>query len=230
MSEQPGFDGIRACVFDAYGTLFDVHSAVARHRERIGRPADALSGLWRRKQLEYAWLRSLMNRHADFATVTEEALDHALEAHGLDDRALRADLLAAYRSLDCYPEVPGVLRALRQAGLPTWLLSNGSPAMLAEAVASAGLGELLDGVYSIEDVGVYKPSPAAYRLAVDGLGVPAEQILFHSSNGWDVAGASSFGFRVAWINRFGATPDRLPGAPDVVLDSLRPVPALAGCS
>ncbi len=228
MSRQPTLSGIRACVFDAYGTLFDVHSAVERHRNRVGDQADAVSGLWRRKQLEYAWLRSLMHSHADFATVTEQALDHALGAYGIGDGELRRDLLDAYRALDCYPEVPGTLRALRSLGLPTALLSNGSPDMLADAVNSAGLGDLLDAVISIEDVGIYKPAPEAYRLAVDRLGVPASAILFHSSNGWDVAGAACFGFRVAWINRGNVPADVLPGDAELVLPGLAEVPRLLG--
>ncbi|MCP1674753.1 2-haloacid dehalogenase [Natronocella acetinitrilica] len=228
MPDPDQFNTVKACVFDAYGTLFDVHSAVARHRHRIGAEADAVSALWRRKQLEYTWLRSLMQRHADFQTITEQALDHALSVHQLPDASLRRDLLSAYGSLDCYPEVPAVLAALREAGLRTAILSNGSPDMLAAAVDSAGLGDHLDAVLSIESVGVFKPDPRSYRLALDRLGLSARQVLFHSSNGWDVAGAATFGFHVAWINRFAAPRECLPGEPDVELQSLEPVPGLLG--
>jgi 2-haloacid dehalogenase len=220
--------GIRACVFDAYGTLFDVHSAVGRHRERMGEAAPAVSALWRQKQLEYTWLRSLMRRHADFWQVTGDALDYALASHGIDDPALRADLMDAYLRLDCYPEVPMVLEQLNRAGLRCAILSNGSPAMLDAAVASAGLGEWLEGVLSIEDVGIYKPDPRVYRLAVDRLGVSADQVCFLSSNAWDVAGALSFGFRVAWINRFGQPPERLGRTADAELRTLAKLPPLLG--
>ena len=220
--------GIRACVFDAYGTLFDVHSAVARHRARLGEVADAISALWRTKQLEYTWLRSLMGRHADFWQVTCDALDFALDTHGRGDDSLRGDLLAAYRELSCYPEVPGVLGRLRQAGVPCAILSNGSPEMLRAAVASAGLDGLLDAVLSVEDVGIFKPDPRVYQLAVDRLGAPAGAISFQSSNAWDAAGAASFGFRVVWINRFGQRPERLGYPAAVELTSLEGLPGTLG--
>lgn len=217
---------IKACVFDAYGTLFDVHSAVGRHRSRLGDKADPVSALWRGKQLEYTWLRSLMGRHADFRQVTQDALDYAFDAHDIADQSLRDALMAAYLRLDCYPEVPEVLERLKKNGLKTAILSNGSPDMLEAAVASAGIAGLLDAVLSIEDVGVYKPDPRVYRLAVDRFGVTADQISFQSSNGWDVAGAASFGFKVAWINRFGQRRERLPYGPDAELETLSQLPAL----
>lgn len=220
--------GIQACVFDAYGTLFDVHSAVGRHRARLGERADRVSTLWRAKQLEYTWLRSLMGRHADFWQVTQDALDYALDAHAVSDTALRQDLLAAYRTLDAYPEVPATLARLKAAGMRTAILSNGSPAMLDAAVASAGLTNAFDAVLSIEAVGVYKPDPRVYALAVARLGVPAEAISFQSSNGWDVAGAASYGLRVVWVNRFGQRPERLPFPPDAVIPTLAGLPALVG--
>lgn len=220
--------GIQACVFDAYGTLFDVHSAVARHRARLGEVADPVSTLWRGKQLEYTWLRSLMRRHADFWQITGDALDYALDSHGVADDELRTDLLAAYRQLSCYDEVPPVLRRLRQSGLRCAILSNGSPAMLAAAVTSAGLDELLEPVLSVEDVGIFKPDPRVYQLAVDRLGLPAAAVSFQSSNAWDAAGAVSFGFRVVWINRFGQRPERLGLPVDVELPTLEGLPATLG--
>ncbi len=226
---SPGaFDSIEACVFDAYGTLFDVHSAAARLRGRLGEQADSVSSLWRDKQLQYTWLRSLMERHADFWQVTGDALDYALEAHGIADDALRADLMAAYRALDAYPEVPEVLEQIMTAGLKTAILSNGAPAMLASAVESSGLGAGLDAVLSVEELGIYKPSPRVYQLAVDRLGVPPERISFQSSNPWDAAGAKSFGFAVAWIDRFGGRLERLALAPDARLDDLAGLPPLLG--
>ncbi len=222
------FSDIGACVFDAYGTLFDVHSAVGRHRARLGEKADAVSALWRAKQLEYTWLRSLMQTHADFWQVTGDALDYALDAHGIADTALREDLLQAYRVLDCYPEVPVVLARLQRAGMKTAILSNGSPAMLAAAVEGSGLRGLLDAVLSVEDVGVYKPDPRVYRLAVERIGVAAERVSFQSSNAWDAVAAAAFGFRVAWINRFGQRRERLPAQPHAELATLDELPPLLG--
>jgi 2-haloacid dehalogenase len=221
---------IDACVFDAYGTLFDVHSAAARHRAALGDKAEALSALWRQKQLEYTWLRSLMGTHADFAQVTAEALDYALGQLGLADPTLRDRLLDLYRRLDAFPEVPGTLEALRQAGFRTAILSNGSPDMLRAAVESAGIGPLLDDVLSVEAVGVYKPHPSVYRLAVDRLGVDAARICFLSSNGWDAAGAARFGFRVVWINRYGQPRERLPAGPEAEISDLSALPPLLGRS
>lgn len=220
------FRAVQACVFDAYGTLFDVHSAVARHRERLGEAADAVSALWRGKQLEYTWLRSLMRRHADFWQVTGDALDFALESYGCNEGGLRDDLLAAYRELSCYPEVPGALAKLHGAGVRCAILSNGSPEMLRAAVTSAGLEDLLEPVLSVEEVGVFKPDPRVYQLAVDRLGVPAGAISFQSSNAWDAAGAVSFGLRVVWINRFGQRQERLGLPVDRELTSLDGLPAL----
>lgn len=214
------FSEIRACVFDAYGTLFDVHSAVGRYRPRLGDQADALSQTWRVKQLEYTWLRSLMGCHTDFWQVTGEALDYAMESFSIDDASLREDLMQAYRQLDAYPEVPRVLQRLRDAGLQTALLSNGEPAMLADAVASAGLQALLDDVLSVESVGIYKPDPRVYQLACDRFGLKPEQIAFQSSNGWDAAGAAAFGFKVAWCNRFGQRRERLPARPQAEITTL----------
>lgn len=224
MSKPSAISGIKACVFDAYGTLFDVHSAVSSHRPRLGAAADGISSLWRSKQLEYTWLRSLMGHHADFWRVTADALDFALGSFEVSDSALRNDLLEAYLRLDCYPEVPSVLKTLKGLGLPLAILSNGSPAMLKSAVQSAGLENLLDGVWSVEEVGIFKPSPEVYRLATGHLNLPAEQIAFMSSNGWDCAGAASFGFQVAWINRFGQNPERLPFGPKVELKTLTELP------
>jgi 2-haloacid dehalogenase len=220
-------EGIRACVFDAYGTLFDVHAAVGRLRPQIGTQADELSQLWRAKQLEYSWLRALMGRHADFWQVTGEALDYALARTGVD-AAVREPLMQAYLTLDPYPEVADVLRRLHAAGLKLAILSNGEPAMLATAVENAGIGALLDAVISVEEVGVYKPDPRVYRLAVDRLGVRADQIAFQSSNAWDVNGAACFGLRPVWINRFGAPAERLPGNAEHELRDLSGLPGLLG--
>ncbi|HEX2479767.1 MAG TPA: haloacid dehalogenase type II [Geminicoccaceae bacterium] len=219
--------GIEACVFDAYGTLFDVHSAVARLGARVGERADALSQLWRTKQLEYTWLRALIGRHADFWQVTGDALDYALARTGVD-ATLREPLLQAYRGLDAYPEVPDALRRLRAGGLKIAILSNGEPKMLGVAARSAGIAELLDAILSVEEVGIFKPHPKVYQLAPNRLGVRPDQIAFQSSNAWDVSGAAAFGLRAVWINRQGAPPERLPGAAEHELRDLSGLPALLG--
>ena len=220
------FVGIEACVFDAYGTLFDVHWAVGQHRARLGDRADAVSGLWRAKQLEYTLQRTILKRYVDFWRVTGDSLDYALEAHGVADAALRDDLLHAYLSLDCYPEVREVLSTLKDAGLGTAILSNGSPMMLEAAVESAGIGDLLDSVVSVDALGMYKPSPEVYELAMDEVGAGRGQVSFQSSNAWDAAAAATFGFRVAWCNRFGQVRERLPDAPDVEIRTLDELPAI----
>lgn len=199
-------------VFDAYGTLFDVHAAVARHAAAIGPDAAALSELWRVKQLEYSWVLGLMGRYEAFWTLTERALDFALARHPDIDPALREKLLDAYRDLDTYGEVPGVLERLRGAGLRTALFSNGNAAMLERAVASAGLGDRLDAVLSVDAVGTFKTAPAAYRLVLDELGAAREGVLFFSSNRWDVAGAAAFGLETVWVNRRDQ-PDEYPDLP-----------------
>lgn len=221
---------IDAVVFDAYGTLFDVNSAAARCRDALGAQADALSSTWRRKQLEYSWLRSLMGAHADFWQVTTEALDYACERHTVADPALRQRLLQIYRELSAYPEVPAVLRAIRGGGFKTAILSNGAPAMLQAAVEAAGLAAAFDAILSIETIGVFKPHPKVYQLAVDGVGVAAARICFVSANGWDVAGAAHFGFRTVWVNRGREPRERLPAGPEIELGDLADLPQLAARS
>ena len=219
-------DGIGACVFDAYGTLFDYNSAAERCRDALGDKLDPLNALWRQKQLQYTWLRSLEGRHADFWQVTGDALDFAMEALGLSDAALRQRLMELYLTLDIFPEVPGVLARLRDAGVRTAILSNGSPMMLDAAVARAGISGLLDAVLSVEEVGVFKPDPRVYRLAVERLGLAARAIAFQSSNAWDVYAASAFGMRAVWCNRTGQPRERLPGAPDRQIRTLAELPPL----
>ncbi|UHC15228.1 haloacid dehalogenase type II [Methylobacterium currus] len=213
-------DHAEAVVFDAYGTLLDVHSAVQRHAAAIGPEAQRLSETWRQKQLEYSWVLSLCGRYTPFWTLTERALDYALAQHPSVDRAIRADLLDAYRSLDAYPEVPGTLERLRRDGLRTAILSNGDTAMLDAAVSAAGLGDRLDAVLSVDPAGTFKTAPAAYDLAGRALGVAPERIAFLSSNRWDIAGAAAYGFAPVWVNRTGQ-PDEYPDlAPVRVIASL----------
>ena len=225
---HPAFSDIGACVFDAYGTLFDVHSAVARGGAPLGDKAAAVSALWRQKQLEYTWLRSLMGAYVDFWRITGDGLDYALAANGIDDPALRERLMDLYQRLDAYPEVADTLTALRRAGLKTAILSNGAPRMLEAAVRSAGLDSLLDEVLSVDELGVYKPDPRVYQLAVDRLEVPAARICFLSSNGWDAGGAAHFGFTVAWVNRFAQQPERLSAKPAAEITNLAELPPLLG--
>ncbi len=225
---MPALTGIRVCVFDAYGTVFDFASAAASCRDVLGERAGALTALWRDKQLQYTWLRSLQHRHADLWQITGDSLDYALETLGLADPALRQRLMDLYRTLSVFPEVPETLRRLRAAGIRTAILSNGSPAMLASAVAGNGLDALLDAVISVEEVGVFKPDPRVYQRALDRLGVTAAQVSFQSSNAWDAYAASAFGMRVVWCNRYGQKPERLPGQPDHIVTTLSDLPALVG--
>ncbi|MEM7042109.1 MAG: haloacid dehalogenase type II [Pseudomonadota bacterium] len=219
---------IDACVFDAYGTLFDVHSAVGRLRADVGPKADEVSQIWRTKQLEYTWLRSLMGEYRDFWQVTGEALDYALARTGTDPAPIRDRLMDAYLRLDAYPEVPAMLGRLKAAGLKTAILSNGEPNMLEAAVNAAGLSGLLDEVLSVDALQIYKPHPTVYQTAVDRLGVKADAVAFQSSNAWDVHGASVFGFRPVWINRFGAPSERLPGGPEHEMTDLTGLADLLG--
>jgi 2-haloacid dehalogenase len=221
-------ENIRACVFDAYGTLYDFNSAPARCRDALGDKTERLSAEWRTKQLQYTWLRRLMGRYAPFWTVTGDALDYAMDTLGIDDPALRERLMGLYKTLDAFPEVTEVLTALKTAGLKVAILSNGSPEMLEAAARHTGCDRLVDASISVDALGVYKPDPRVYQLAVDRLGVPREAIAFQSSNAWDAVGAAAFGFRVVWINRYGQRRERLPAQPDLEVDSLRALPGLLG--
>jgi 2-haloacid dehalogenase len=227
MADRP-LPGIKACVFDAYGTLFDFASAARGCPQVPGDAADRLTALWRDKQLQYTWLRAAQGRHADFRRVTADALDFALETLGLERPGLRESLLDLYLALAPFPEVRQMLPRLRAAGLKTAILSNGTPAMLTAAVGAAGFAGLFDAVLSVEDVGAFKPDPRVYRLAVDRLGTPATSIAFVSSNGWDAHAASAFGMQVVWCNRYGERRERLPGAPDREITTLADLPALVG--
>ena len=222
--------GVRACVFDAYGTLFDFAVAARGCRDVLGDGVDQLTSLWRDKQLQYTWLRALQNRHVDFWQVTGDALDFALETLAIRNSSLRDRLMRLYLTLDTFPEVPAVLSALKAAGLKTAILSNGSPSMLAAAVAGAKLNGLLDAVLSVEEVGVYKPHPKVYGLAVERLRMPPSAISFQSSNAWDAYAASAFGMQVVWCNRYGQRRERLPGAIDRAIRSLAELPALVGAT
>jgi 2-haloacid dehalogenase len=226
---------IEAVVFDAYGTLFDVAAAARRVAGEPGRQDFAavwaqVARDWRLKQLQYSWIRAVTGAHADFWQVTQDGLDWALEAAGQAEPELRERLLALYYELEAYPEVPGMLAELKDAGLTAAILSNGAPEMLAAAVESAGIGEYLDAVLSVEAVGVYKPARVVYDLVGAEFGVAAERVLFVSSNGWDAAAAAGYGFDTVWVNRGGEPVDRLPWRPRQVLEDLSRIPELAGVS
>ncbi len=218
--------GIEACVFDAYGTLFDFNTAAAGARDELGADWQKLSDLWRLKQLQYTWLRGLAGHHAEFWQVTGDALDFALAQLKIEHPGLREHLMELYLQLGTYPEVPAMLRELRNQGMKLAILSNGSPPMLAAVVSNAGLDTLFDAVLSVEEVGVFKPHPSVYGLAAQHLQLAPEQICFLSSNGWDAYSAKAFGFRVLWCNRFGQTPERIPATPDGEIADLAPLPGL----
>jgi len=211
---------IRAVVFDAYGTLFDWASATERERGALGPRWRDLAELWRNKQVQYTFLRSLQGRYADFLTVTADALDYAMETFRLDDQALRARLMALYERVDAYPEAREVLEQIRSGGRATAILSNGTPGMLTAAADHAGLSALLDAVISVESVQTYKPHPSVHTLASARFDLMPRQVLFVSANGWDAFSAKAFGFHVAWCNRTRQPPERIPDRPDVEVQSL----------
>jgi len=209
-----------AYVFDAYGTLFDVHAAVRRHAEAIGPDGQLLSDIWRAKQLEYSWVRSLMGAYVDFWQLTEQALDFALARVPSADPSLRTQLLEAYWRLDCYPEVPFVLKALKASGARLAILSNGSQAMLDSAVKSAALDQILDDVFSVDTVRRFKTDPSVYDMVTTSWRLYPDAVSFQSSNRWDVAGAAKAGFRTVWINRSNQPDEYRDLPPGLILPSL----------
>ena len=224
---------ITTCVFDAYGTLFDVAAAARSLAAEPGRQGFAekwqqVAAEWRAKQLQYTWLRAVAGTHTDFWQVTKDGLDFALESTGLSDAELRERLLALYFELDAFPEVPLMLAQLKSAGFKTGILSNGSPDMLEGAVDSALIGDSLDAVLSVETVGVFKPHKAVYDMVGARFKTAPEQVLFVSSNGWDAAYAAHYGFQTVWVNRSKEPMDNLPAKPQTVLYDLTQIPELAG--
>ncbi len=224
---------LRACVFDAYGTLFDLFSPartalLERNRKSGANLAQAIANDWRMKQLQYTWIRAITGCHADFWTVTCESLDWALEKSNLqNDTELRSELLELYKTLNVYPEVPTVLDQLQALDCPVAILSNGSPEMLATAADASGISTSLDAIMSVEDVGIYKPATEVYEMVTTRYDCRPKEILFVSSNGWDAAAASGFGFLTAWINRANDPVDRLPWKPEFILPNLTKIPNLA---
>lgn len=222
----------RAIVFDAYGTLFDVDAAARHVAAEPGRAGFAaiwpkVAADWRRKQLEYTWIRAITGTHADFRTVTQDSLDWALEAAGMAEHDLRDRLLALYWELDAYPEAAEVLDALRGEGLATAILSNGTPELIEAAVRHAGLAARFDALISVEEAGIYKPAGQVYDLATARFGAAPGEILFVSSNGWDVCSAAAHGFHTVWVNRARAPAERLAAAPETITHDLTGVLAVA---
>jgi 2-haloacid dehalogenase len=218
--------GIKACVFDAYGTLFDFNTAAAGARDELGADWQKLSDLWRLKQLQYTWLRGLAGHHAEFWQVTGDALDYAMAQLGIERPGLRERLMQLYLRLGTFPEVPSMLNQLKQRGIKLAILSNGSPAMLAAVVGNSALDNAFDAVLSVEEVGVFKPHPSVYGLAAQRLDLEPQDICFLSSNGWDACSAKAYGFRVLWCNRYGQPPERIPATPDGEITDLSLLPEL----
>lgn len=219
---------VQACVFDAYGTLFDHASAALRHTAKLKEKTEPMTRLWRQKQVEYTWLRGLQQRHADFWQVTADALAFAMDSVGIEGGGLREELLQTYLRLEAFADVLPAIKQIRSMGMRTAILSNGTPEMLAAAVGSAGLKGEFEAVISVEEAGVFKPHPRVYELALERLGLERGEILFLSSNGWDAYAASAFGMRVAWCNRYGQVAERLPGKPEYEIRTLAELAGLLG--
>jgi len=223
MATKPLLD-VDACVFDAYGTLFDFNSAASAARSELGEDWQRVSDLWRQKQLQYTWLRGLAGHHANFWQVTGDALEFTLATLKIERPGLHEQLMDLYLKLDTFPEVPETLRRLKATGRKLAILSNGTPAMLEAVVNSAGLHQVFDAVLSVEEVGVYKPHPSVYGLASDRLKLAPARICFLSSNSWDAFSAKAFGMRVLWCNRYGQAPERIPATPDGEIQELGALP------
>lgn len=219
---------IDACVFDAYGTVLDFAAAAAKFKDELGDKEKQLSDIWRVRQLEYTWLRSLMGEYVPFWQVTQEALDYALAVLEIDDKDLRQKLLDVYFTLDAFPEVPAMLGKLKAGGMRTAILSNGSVDMLNAAVDGNGLTDLLDEVFSVDSVKIFKPHPKVYQMVPDTFDIDTRRVCFLSSNAWDAAAAANFGFRVVWVNRYGQPPENIPGEHEREIKSLEPLPGIMG--
>ena len=214
---------IKACIFDAYGTLFDVNSACRELSKEVGHNWESLASLWRLRQVEYTWLRNSMNQYIDFWQITSDSLDYAMETLEIENIKLKQDLLALYLKLEAYPEVKDLLKKLKQKGFKTGILSNGSMKMLNSAVDNANIRDLLDGILSVEECEIYKPSKKVYDLVEKNMKVKKENVMFFSSNAWDMHAASNYGFNTIWVNRFNAKLERLPGKPKNIVKSLEKI-------
>ena len=211
---------IRAYAFDAYGTLFDVHAAISRHREAVGEDADALSALWRAKQLEYSWVRTLMGRYIDFWSITQDALDHALARFPSVDKALKPTLLDAYWRLEAYPDVLPTLTKLRIMGHTVAIFTNGTREMAEAAASASAVLPLIDMVVSVEDTRRYKSAPKVYENLCQRLDMKPSEVCLVSSNRWDIAGGAAYGLRTIWVNRTGMPDEYFDAQPDRDVRSL----------
>ncbi len=214
---------IKACIFDAYGTLFDVNAACRELSKEVGDNWEKLASLWRLRQVEYTWLRNSMDEYIDFWQITSDALDYAMETLGIENDDLREELLNLYLKLEAYPEVNDLLKKLKQRGLKTGILSNGNMKMLNSAVNNANIREYLDEILSVEDCKIYKPSSKVYDLVKIKMQISKENVLFFSSNAWDMHAASNYGFKTIWVNRFNTKLERLPGKPIDIVNSLEKI-------
>ena len=214
---------IKACIFDAYGTLFDVNAACRELSKEVGDSWEQLASLWRLRQVEYTWLRNSMDQYIDFWQITSDALDYAMETLDIENIGLREELLNLYLKLEAYPEVKGLLTKLKQRGLKTGILSNGSMKMLNSAVDNAKIREFLDEILSVEECEIYKPASKVYDLVKIKMQINNENVLFFSSNAWDMHAASNYGFKTIWVNRFNAKLERLPGKPIEIVNSLEKI-------
>ena len=214
---------IKACIFDAYGTLFDVNAACRELSKEVGHKWESLASLWRLRQVEYTWLRNSMDEYIDFWQITSHALDYAMETLEIDNIKLKQELLALYLKLEAYPEVKDLLTRLKQKGFKTGILSNGSMKMLNSAVDNANIRDLLDGILSVEECEIYKPSKKVYDLVDKNMKVKKENVMFFSSNAWDMHAASNYGFNTIWVNRFNAKLEKLPGKPINIVNSLEKI-------
>ena len=216
-------DKITTCVFDAYGTLFDVNAACRELSKEVGDKWNELSSLWRLRQVEYTWLRNSMKEYIDFWKITSDALDYAMETLNINNIKLRDDLLSLYLELEAYPEVKSILEDIKKRGMKTAILSNGNKKMLESAVINANIQHLLDKVLSVDDCKIYKPASEVYDLVDKKMGVKKENVLFFSSNAWDMHAASNYGFKTIWVNRFEGKLEKLPGKPDKIINSLEQI-------
>ena len=214
---------ITTCVFDAYGTLFDVNAACRELSKEVGDKWNELSNLWRLRQVEYTWLRNSMKEYIDFWKITSDALDYAMETLNIKNIQLRDELLSLYLKLEAYPEVKSVLENIKNMGLKTAILSNGNKKMLESAVSNAKIQNLIDEILSVDECKVYKPSCEVYDLVESKMGVKKEKVLFFSSNAWDMHAASNYGFKTIWVNRFQGKLEKLPGKPHKIVDSLEQI-------
>jgi len=210
---------IKAIIFDAYGTLFDVNSAAEKCKERLGDKWEGFANYWRTTQLEYTWLRSLMRRHKDFWQITEDSLDKSMNFYNIDN-AMRSELLNLYKVLSPFTEVRDALNKLKQSNYKLAILSNGTPDLLNELVVSNGLKDIFDDIFSVEEVGIFKPDSKVYDLPINKYNIEKNEVLFLSANTWDVSGAGNYGYNTVWVNRNNNIFDKLDFEPNKQISNL----------